>query len=797
MRRSWLSMTVLALAAFASLAWAWTTARARRDSPAERLRVAEVAFKHDVLPVLTRYCGDCHADGVSKGDVSLDGFTNVTAVLKDRKLWERVLQNVRSGDMPPPKKAQPTAGERDQLVTWMESTLFPVDPRHPDPGRVTLRRLNRAEYNHTIRDLVGVDFQPAADFPQDDVGYGFDNIGDVLSLPPVLWERYLRAAEMILDEAIIVGPPAPKVRRYGPADLHGHQGNGGVATLLTNGEMDWTTQIGYRGEYVVRVHAYGDQVRSQKEKVKMGLRVDGRELQVFTVTRGRREDGTGDPRFYEHRLLLEPGEHRWGVAFLNDYYRQYTEERKDAKGRVKREPRTEDRNLHVLGVELVGPYTEEVPPLTESHRRIFFRQPKSGEEAKVGREIIERFASRAFRRPLAKDEVDRLGGLYGAARQEGESHELGVRRALTAVLVSPHFLFRGELQPEPDNPQSVHPISEYALASRLSYFLWSTMPDEELTALAAKGRLRRNLGKEVRRMLRDTRARALTDNFAAQWLQLRTLSVLTPDSQRFPEFDEALRASMRRETEALFEHIVRENRPVTEFLNADYTFLNGRLARHYGMAGVEGDAWQKVSLQGTRRSGVLTHASILTLTSNPTRTSPVKRGKWVLENILGTPPPPPPPGVPALEAKETKGTLRQRMEQHRDNPLCASCHTRMDALGFAFEHFDGIGSYRETDSGEVLETAGELAGGLRFQDHQTLTRGLAEERREEFTRCLVEKVMTYALGRGLEYYDRPAVAEVQRRLVKGEYRFGALVEAVVEAVPFQMRRGEGDHGRCQ
>jgi hypothetical protein len=364
---------------------------------------------------------------------------------------------------------------------------------------------------------------------------------------------------------------------------------------------------------------------------------------------------------------------------------------------------------------------------------------------------------------------------------------------MTAVLVSPHFLFRGELQPDPNNPKAVHPVDEFALASRLSYFLWSSMPDEELFTLAGRKRLRKNLTAQVQRMLKDPKAQALTQNFAGQWLQLRTLAILQPDRGRFPGFSEDLRRDLREETERFFDAIVREDRPVMEFLLGDYTFVNGRLAKHYGIPGVEGDAFVRVSLAGTPRQGVLTHGSILTLTSNPNRTSPVKRGKWVLENLLSTPPPPPPPNVPELEAGEKiTGTLRQRMEKHRDNAMCASCHARMDPIGFAFEHFDGIGGYRDRDGDQPLETAGELNSGERFQDHRELNRIFATAKKDDFLRCLSEKMLTYALGRGLEYYDRPAVRRIVERLEQGEGRFSDLVLGVAESVPFQQRRGEGD-----
>jgi hypothetical protein len=390
-------------------------------------------------------------------------------------------------------------------------------------------------------------------------------------------------------------------------------------------------------------------------------------------------------------------------------------------------------------------------------------------------------------------EVERLMKLYDFARRNGEVFEGGVAQALKAVLVSPNFLFRGELQPEPDNPKAVHPVNEFALAARLSYFLWSTMPDEELSALAEKNLLRKNLEAQVRRMLNDRRSRALVENFAGQWLQLRNLAIIQPDRKLFPSYDAKLRAAMTRETELLFETVVREDCSVFEFLTADYTFVNERLARHYGLAGVSGEDFQRVSLKGQPRAGVLTHASILTLTSNPTRTSPVKRGKWVLENLLATPPPPPAPGVPELDGqKQLTGTLRQRMEQHRANPTCASCHTKMDAIGFGLENYDAIGAFRAQDGGAAIDPSGELNAAEKFQGPVDLAKLLATKKQDDYLRCLSEKLLTYALGRGLEYYDRNTVKSIADGLAKRRYTFSGLVLEVVNSVPFQKRRGEGD-----
>ena len=771
--------------------WAWLGAA--KTPPAKRPRVeravAEGEFREAVLPVLREHCWDCHGDSESKGGVNFDRHTNLVTVLGDRGTWERVLQTVQSGEMPPKKrKVQPTALQRTNLVSWIERTLFPIDPSRPDPGRVTLRRLNRVEYNNTIRDLVGVDFEPAADFPQDDVGYGFDNIGDVLSTPPILLEKYLHAAETILERAIVSGPIPPRTTRFNPSRIEGHAGGGALATLSTRGEMSIAYDAPVPGDYLFRVQAYGDQ--AGEEKVQMALKADGRDLEQIEVRRGR-----GNPKLHEHRLRLEAGRHRLGVAFLNDFYRETELVRTNARGKTYIEKKIEDRNLQVEFIEVKGPFSDAVPPLHAMHRRIFFKEPGPQTTNRVAREIVQRFADRAFRRPATSDEVDGLMKLFRQSQEDGERFETSVQQALTAVLVSPHFLFRGEPQADPDDPKATHKVSEHALASRLSYFLWSTMPDDELFSLAGKGRLRRNLRGQVKRMLADPRSRALVDNFAGQWLQLRTLDIVAPDEKLFPGFDASLRAALRGETEALFEHILRKDRPVTEFLTADYTFVNERLARHYGLkdaSAAKGAEFVRVSLQGSGRRGVLTHGSVLTLTSNPNRTSPVKRGKWILENILASPPPPPPPGVPALESKETHGTLRQRMDAHRDNPMCASCHLKMDPLGFAFEHFDAVGRFREKDGDEALETRGVLASGERFADHEELSRVLSEARQADFIRCLSEKVLTYALGRGLEYYDRPALAAIESHLKKRGLRFSALIEAVVESVPFQYRRGDGD-----
>ena len=773
-----------------------STVGSSKGNARTRLRVDFARSERDlhaqVLPLLNRYCWDCHGDGATKGGLALDTFTNVTAVVNDRRTWERVLNNIESGEMPPKKKkSQPSTQERTQVTGWIERTLFPVDPEHPDPGRVTLHRLNRTEYNNTIRDLVGVDFKPAEDFPPDDVGYGFDNIGDVLSLPPMLLEKYLRAAERVMDEAIVDGPRTTPVRRFGPREMEGGIDNGPIRGLASAGELWVENSFPVAGTYSVKVRAH--QQRAGDDPVRMAVLLDGQEVQRFEV-RGT----TSAPEIYTAELkVAQPGRHRLSVSFLNHFYQAakwvVVPSRKANGKPIRERVDPKERNLFCHSLEVSGPLGVEVP-LPESQRRIFSRMPATADqEPVVAREILSRFTRRAWRRPVKAAEVDRLMTLYSSARSAGDGFATSVKQALTAVLVSPHFLFRGELQPEPNNPSVTHNIDEHALAARLSYFLWSSMPDDELSALADAGKLRRTLDVQLRRMLKDPKARAFTENFAGQWLQLRLLPLSDPDGDKFPGFSAALRDDMRTETEDFFQYVLNEDRPVMDFLTADYTFVNERLALHYGLPGVAGPEFRKVSLAGTTRQGLLTQGSVLTITSTATRTSPVKRGKWVLENILATPPPPPPPNVPPLEAGEKLvGTLRHRMEKHRENAMCASCHDRMDPIGFAFEHFDAVGSFRERDGTDPVEPSGELPTGEKFADHRDLNRLIVTTHRADFLRCLAEKMLTYATGRGLEYYDKPTVAKIIRSMEGRGNRFSALIEGVVHSAPFQQRRGEGE-----
>jgi mono/diheme cytochrome c family protein len=736
-----------------------------------------ITYEGKVKPLLEQYCYGCHGNGKHKGDLALDDYKDLAAVLKDRKRWALVMKNLENHEMPPENKPQPAPAERDLIQHWIENELFNVAGGTPDPGRVTIRRLNRAEYNNTIRDLVGVDFHPADDFPADDVGYGFDNIGDVLSLPPLLLEKYLTAADKIMDEAIVthtqyIGPTARFEAEKLPHLAKDSSVYGGYALSLNKeGDVFLPLEVSQTADYLIRVRAFGQQ--AGPELTKLELRLNEKPLKVFEVAAVETASKT-----YEFKVRLEEGPNCIAAAYINNFV----------------DPNLGDRNLVIDYLEIVGPV--QLKAIPDSQRRIFGQQPKTGAKSDWARQIVSTFVKRAYRHPAEKQEVDRLMQLFEATQKDGSNFEEGIQITLQAVLVSPNFLFRGELQPEPDNPKSVQPVNDYALASRLSYFLWSSMPDDELFALAEKKSLRKNLDAQIKRMLQSPRANALVENFADQWLQIRNLANVSPDPKMFPRFNEGIRKAMQQETESFFQGIVREDRSVLEFIDADYTYLNEPLAQFYGIPDVKGPAFRRVPLGKSRRGGVLTQASVLTITSNPTRTSPVKRGKWILENILGTPPPPPPPDVPELsEAKEKvlSGTLRQRMEQHREKPICASCHARMDPIGFGFENFDAIGQWRDKDGTFDIDPAGKLVSGETFIGPSDLKTVLRTSKRDEYLRCLTEKMLTFALGRGIEYYDKPAVDRITTALVKNKFKFSTLISEVAHSTPFQMRRGEGEH----
>lgn len=763
-----------------------------RTSVSPSAAASAISFDSTIRPLLAKYCNGCHAAVKPKAGLNLAAFRDEQRARVQHKIWDRVAEYVQGGLMPPEDRPQPSRQEVARLIQWIKDSPAAIDcGRGFDPGRVTIRRLNRAEYNNTIRDLVGIDFHPADDFPSDDVGYGFDNIGDVLSISPILLEKYLKAAETISEQAIIAGPHSrgpvvtwdgPKLDSSGgsPADDDGRM-------LTSDGEIAIIHQLPASGEYLLRIRASGDQ--AGPEPVRMAVRIDGKDLRRFEVTAAR-----GTWQEHAFRQKLRQGKRRISVAFLNDYYKPDDPD-----------PRKRDRNLIVQSIQVEGPLFSAGALLPDSHRRIIFQTPKTRNDApKAAHAIIERFAVRAFRRPVPEGEVARLLKFVDLAIQNGDPFERGIQLAVQAILVSPQFLFRVELDSgtsrvsrSGNGGQSERttsaPIGDFEVASRLSYFLWSTMPDDELFRLATEGKLRspENLHQQVLRMIKDPKAQALVDNFAAQWLQLRNLKGASPDHERFPSFDEPLRAAMLRETELFFGAVVHGDLSVLNFLDSDFTYANERLARHYGLSGVKGDQFRRVKLKGHARGGLITQASILTVTSNPTRTSPVKRGKWVLEQLLGTPPPPPPANAPPFKEEQkavTAASLRQQMEAHRASASCATCHSRMDPLGFGLENYDAVGAWRDQDGNFPIDSSGTLPSGASFRGPEQL-KAILKSRSREFARCLTVKMLTYALGRGLEDFDQCAVDKIVERLIAANYRFSALVQGIVESDPFLKRRG--------
>jgi len=728
-----------------------------------------------VRPFLRKYCGDCHGSDSEEAGVNIDTLTSVDQFLSDHGTWERVYRMLNAGAMPPADfEPLPNTEERKEVVEYLYDELYNFDcDLVYDPGRPTIQRLNRAEYNNTIQDLFGISITPADNFPADDVGNGFDNIGDVLTVPPLLMEKYLTAAEQIAEEVIDTkdySKPMTITRAGGQLQSNRNDSlEKGVRWLNTNGLVYADFEIPAAGAYEIYVTAMATQMGN--ERAKFELQVGEKKEGVRTVQRDRRLED------FKHRAILKQGKIRITTTFLNDAYNKQTKA---------------DRNMGFGKIEVRGPLGgfrdfKRKP----SHERLITAVPGNDRSVvDAASEVLRPLLRRAFRRPVNEAEVGRFAGLVQmAVSQLGETYEGGISLALQAILVSPDFLFR--IEQDPPAGAKERQLNSHELASRLSYFLWSTMPDDELFGYADSGRLSDPaiLRAQIQRMLKDDRAESLVQNFAAQWLNLRNLDDVTPDPTKFKVFNNGLRDSMRRETELLFLSVIQEDRSVRDLLSADYTFVNKQLAQHYGIAGVNGNNFERVSLQGTKRSGVLTHASILTLTSDPGRTSPVKRGKWIMENIFGEAPPPPPPDVPELEetAEATPGaSLREQLEKHREDPGCASCHRVMDPLGLGLENFDAIGRWRDQDKGKPIDSSGELPSGEKFSGALQLV-SVVQQREEKFYRTLTEKMLTYAVGRGTKYFDRCAVDQCINSMRQRNNRFSALIEGIVLSDPFQKR----------
>jgi len=768
------SICAVALGLGAAVSAARGDAGAPPGQAADARRAGAVASV-DLDATFAQYCVGCHNDRARTGALTLEGVAT-DAVGAHVATLEKVLRKLRSGEMPPDGLPRPDAAAVADLTVWLETALDDVAAARPDPGAPALHRLNRAEYTNAVRDLLGLDLDHARDLPADDSGHGFDNIADVLTVSPLHMEKYLSAARRVSRLALGTATPRPVVEQY---DRTPARAADALARLppATRGGILIRRYFPVDADYSILVRVRGNRAPGLPPPV-LDVRVDGRRVRLADADFDTQEANQGS-RNVELRVPLGAGLHEIAAGFLTEYA---VVERSDCG----------TNGVSVDYVLVGGPFDPRGPGDTESRRRIFICRPAPGQaEEPCARRILAALARRAYRRPVTAADVEPLLDLFATGRADGGRFEDGIELALSGVLVAPSFLFRVETPPDGAAPGSVYALPDLDLASRLSFFLWSSIPDEELLGLAEAGRLREPgvLHGEVERMLADPKARALVDNFAGQWLHLRNVEEWAPDRERFPGVDASLRHAFRRETELFFENLIREDRSVLEIIDADYTFLNARLAEHYGIEGVEGDWFRRTPLADGPRGGVLTQGSVLMVTSYPTRTSPVLRGQWILENLLDAPPPAPPPDVPDLDesAASSAAGLREVLERHRANPACATCHARLDPLGLALENFDAVGGYRATDAGALVEATGALPDGTRVDGPAGL-RDVLLSRQDELVEALGSRLLTYALGRGLEAPDRAAIREIRRRTGAEDHRFSALVKAVVDGVPFQYRR---------
>jgi mono/diheme cytochrome c family protein len=779
--------------------------------------MSSLASAHQDL--VNQYCVTCHNAQLKTANLFLDQ-ADIENVSANGAIWEKVIRKLRTGAMPPAGLPRPEVAEAEAFATYLENELDRFAAEDPDPGRPVVHRLNRTEYGNAVRDLLAVEFDEHILLPNDDSGHGFDTVGEALSVSPLLAEAFMSTARKISSMAVGDKNIQPLIAEYEVS-----------RQLVQNNRMSEDLPFGTRGgaairhhfpldgEYVIKVRLQRNNdnyIRGLGEPHQLDIRIDSARIKSFMVGgehKGKsstlysfvNRDYLGDPEQenyefsadegLELRFHAQAGTREIGVAFVQQMYEQEGEDF----------PRQSfDELLAFKGGEpgvdkfsISGPYNAVGLGTTLSRNRIFNCYPTSkNEEGDCAEEILTSLAHRAYRRPLNETDIQTLLKYYSVGQAQG-GFEAGIRTGIQGILVSPNFLFRVEREPKNITSATPYLISDLDLASRLSFFLWSSIPDDTLLLLAEAGTLHepKVLAEQVQRMLSDIRSRALIENFTAQWLGLRKLDTVSPDPDEFPHFDENLRQALKQETVLFAESIAREDRSLLDFLRADYTFVNDRLADHYGIPNVVGSGFRRVSLSDGARKGLLGKGSILTVTSYANRTSPTLRGKWVLDTILGTPPPPPPPNIPALKDENTENgrtlTMRERMEQHRVNPSCAVCHNRMDPLGFAMDNFDAIGRWRTQNNTTPIDSSGVLPDGTAFQGPAELTQILLKHP-EQFLQTLTEKLLMYALGRGLEYYDQPVVRQIIRTTAVNDYRWSSVVTEIVKSMPFQMRRSRND-----
>jgi mono/diheme cytochrome c family protein len=759
----------------------------------------------DHAAVVTKYCVTCHNDRAKVGGLTLEKL-DVADPAAGADTWERVVRKVRVGMMPPQGSPQPDPAARVALVSYLTTSLDQAVAAHPNPGRPLVHRLNRSEYSNAIRDLLAVDVDASALLPPDDAAYGFDNIADALGVSPVLLERYLAAAGKISSLAVgdpAIGPAGEtfRIRQDASQDIH-IEGLplgtvGGIlakTTLPLDGTYDFSIRLFRTNLGVVRGLEYEHQLEYTVDGARVHLSKVGGEEDFKANLKNMTKAGDDVEARAHIRIPLKAGPHVITAAFL---------ERTDAINPLRLQPfiRSSNDTLDTIGhphldtFTLTGPFNPTGPGDTPSRRKIFICRPSASvAEDACARRIVSTLARRAYRGQVSSGDLERLHEFFLVGRKQG-TFETGIQTALQRILASPKFSFRVERDPAGAPPGAVYRISDLELASRLSFFLWSSIPDDQLLRVASQGTLHTPavLNQQVRRMLADERAEALVSNFAGQWLYLRNLKSLQPNSLEFPDFDDNLRQALQRETELFFRSIVREDRNVLDLMNADYTYLNERLAKHYGVPNIYGSHYRRVTLTDDARKGLLGKGAILMVTSHADRTSPVVRGKWVLDNLLSAPVPPMPNNVPPLNEDANRGgkilTMRERMEEHRKNPVCAACHKIMDPIGLSMENFDAVGAWRTRDGGTLgspINASGELLDGTKVDGVVTLRQALLRQP-ELFVGTVAEKMMIYALGRGLAYYDMPEVRRIVRESAGQEYRFSSLVMGVVNSTAFQKR----------
>ena len=812
-----------------------TKPAAKSSSPREATPIAQRSPGPDAASaapyrsVINQYCVVCHNEQLHTAGLVLSKL-DVGNVSDGAETWEKVIGKLRTGAMPPAGMPRPDKPTYDAFATYLETALDRAAAARPNPGRVAVHRLNRSEYTNAIRDLLAMDVDVASLLPVDDSGYGFDNIADVLSVSPMLLVRYMSAAGKVTRLAIGDPNVLPNLETYDVPYLLTQDdrmsedlpfGSRGGIAIRHNFPLD--------GEYLIKIRLqragieHDRQIIGLSEPHQLDVRVDGARIKLFTVGGEKSENsdsgaGASKPSgkkfgydyrsaddadaHLEVRFPAKAGTRLVGVDFLNDAWARegaldspLAEFRlldKSSEGRSD-SPGTKEDAPAVSQVSISGPYNAKGLGETPSRRKIFVCRPaNAADELPCASKILSRLARSAYRRPVTEADVQTLLGLYKAGQKNG-GFEAGIGMALQRILVSPEFLFRIEHDPATVAPDSAYRITDLELASRLSFFLWSSIPDEQLLNLAAAGKLKEPavLEQQVRRMLADSRSNSLVSNFFGQWLYLRNMPGVHPDQEAFPEFDENLREAFEQETQLFLESNLREDRSVLDLVDADYTYVNERLARFYGIPNVYGSHFRRISLTGhEERRGLLGQGSILTVTSYANRTSPTIRGKWLLTNVLGTPPPPPPPDVPSLKETPPNGkvlTMRERMEQHRSNAACAVCHAQMDPLGFALENFNGVGEWRTTsEAGSPVDASGVLPNGTKFNGPAELRKVLLSHP-EQFADTVTDRLLTYALGRGVEYYDQPAIRKITREAASNNYRWSSLILGIVNSVPFQMR----------